>query len=374
MPELHLPSPAAALARRSSRPRHASGRRPAVALVVAFATALTALTGVAAGPAAAAEDPVSWGVRTAANDQGAERANYAYVLDPGTGLDDAIVVTNNDDVAVDLDLSAADGFTTETGVLDLVTSETPSTAVGSWITLSAPSVHLEAGESAEIPFRVEVPAGITPGDYAGGIVTALPTPEAASGVSVDRRLGIRVQLRVGGELAPALAIEDLRVEYSGSADPFAAGSTTVTYTVHNTGNARLAADQAIAVAGPFGMLSVEATRLEALPELLPGDTWDVTATVPGVVPTGLLTATVDLTPRLPVEGSTTGNAPLPEVHASATGWAVPWTLLVIVLVLAAAAVAFVALRRRRKRREAARIEAAVAEALQQREQEPTPVG
>ncbi|MET4156973.1 DUF916 domain-containing protein [Agromyces sp. PvR057] len=371
MHELHLPSPAAALPRRTRRSRPAAALALGAAVV---ATALAGLAGFGAGPAVAADDPVSWGVRTASNDLGAERANYAYVLDPGTGLDDAIVVTNNDDVAVDLDLSAADGFTTETGVLDLVANDTPSTAVGSWITLAAPTVHLEAGESAEIPFHVEVPAGVTPGDYSGGIVTALPTPESASGVSVDRRLGIRVQLRVGGELAPVLAIEDLRIDYSGSADPFAAGTATVTYTVHNTGNARLAADQAIDVAGPFGMLRVEATQLEALPELLPGDTRDVTAVVPGVVPTGLLTATVDLSPRLPVEGSTTGNAPLPEVQASATGWAVPWTLLLIVLVLAAAAIAFLVLRRRRKRREAARIEAAVAEALAQREHELESVG
>ncbi|SFR70529.1 protein of unknown function [Agromyces sp. CF514] len=368
MYELH-PSTAARAGRPSPARRMANRSLTALAVMAALA----ALAGVAAAPAAAADDPVGWGVRTASNALGAERANYAYVLDPGTALEDAIVVTNNDDVAVDLDLSAADGFTTETGVLDLVTSDTPSTAVGAWITLSAMSVHLEAGESAEIPFRVEVPDGIAPGDYSGGIVTSLPVPDASSGVSVDRRLGIRVQLRVGGELAPALAIEDLRVEYSGSVDPFAAGSATVTYTVHNTGNARLAAGQAIAVAGPFGMLRVDAAGLDPLPELLPGDTWDVTATVPGVVPTGLLTATVDLSPRLPAEGSTTANAPLPPVQATATAWAVPWTLLVLALVLATAAILVVVQRRRRKRREAARIDAAVADALQQREAERTPV-
>ncbi|WP_165314275.1 WxL protein peptidoglycan domain-containing protein [Agromyces protaetiae] len=249
------------------RPSRAAARTGA-----AFVAALAAASVVfAASPALAADatDPLNWGVRTADTAQGAGRSNYAYVLDPGTSLDDAIVVSNHGDTAVDLDLYAADGFTSDSGQLDLVTRETTSTALGTWITLDEHTVHLEPRASVEVPFHVAVPANVMPGDYAGGVVTSLPTPEQREGVSVDRRLGIRVQLRVGGELEPSLTVEDVRISYDGAFSPFATGDATVTYTVRNTGNARLEGAQRVAVGGPFGLFAAEATDVSGPPARVP---------------------------------------------------------------------------------------------------------
>ncbi|WP_394554043.1 WxL protein peptidoglycan domain-containing protein [Agromyces sp. MMS24-JH15] len=347
--------------------------RPRGIRALALAAAAVALASPTA-PAFAADDPVSdpavWGVRTASNDLGAAREHYAYALDPGETLHDAIVVANHDSTPLDLDVYAADGFTTEAGELDLLMRGETSTSVGAWIALDEGTVHLEPGASVEVPFTVTVPESASPGDYAGGVVTSLATPEQQQGIAVDRRLGIRVHLRVGGDLAPALAVEDLRVDYTGTLDPFGTGEAVVTYTVRNTGNLRLSATQAASVAGPGGLFPVAAAGLGDLPELLPGDEREVRVPIAGVFPAGLVTADVVLQPIVPqtVDASDAAVA-VDAVRAQATTWAVSWTLLGLVLLVVAAAVLPFVLRGRRRRREDARVAAAVAEALAARDEE-----
>ncbi len=112
-----------------------------------------------------------------------------------------------------------------------------------------------------------MPDDATPGDYAAGVVSSLVVV-AEDGVTTDRRLGSRVHLRVQGELAPALAVDDVRLAYDGTLNPFAPGSATVTFTVTNEGNARVAPATAVRVAGPFGLGATSATDVD-VPELLP---------------------------------------------------------------------------------------------------------
>ena len=327
---------------------------------------------VVASPSVAAtadEGDVSWGVRTAANDQGTDRQNFGYEIDPGTTVDDAFVISNHDVLPIDLALYGADGFTTEAGQLDVVTQDTESVALGAWIDFAADAVTVPAGESVEVPFTVTVPANAEPGDYAGAVITSLGQPSQEQGLSVDRRLGIRVHLRVGGELAPALTVADMKVDYSGTFNPFGSGDATVSYTLENTGNARLTAGQSVSIAGAFGMLPAEANDVAVAPELLPGESWQVTTRIPGVVPTFWLSA--DTVVTLESAGNETGDASIAPVHASATTWAVPWALLVLLLVVAAVVVGTVLVLRRvrriRRSREDARVDEAVQQALRERE-------
>jgi hypothetical protein len=340
---------------------------------IALVAALVATGTLAAATSAAADDgDVSWGVRTAANDQGTDRQNFAYEIDPGAAVADALVISNHDTVDVDLSLYGADGFTTEAGQLDVVTRDTESTAVGAWVDFASDTVTVPAGGSLEVPFTLTVPDNATPGDYAGAVITSLGSPTQDQGVSVDRRLGIRMHLRVGGELAPALAVDDMRVEYAGTLNPFGAGEAEVTYTLRNTGNTRLTAGQTVAVSGPFGMLPAEADGVETAPELLPGESWDMTVRLPSVVPTFLLTATTVVT--LESASSDGTDAAIAPVESTATTAAVPWALLALVLLVAAVVVGVILVTRRRRRSrktlEDARVEQAVAQALAERENEP----
>ncbi|GAA1375585.1 WxL protein peptidoglycan domain-containing protein [Catellatospora chokoriensis] len=354
---MHSPDP---------RRRSATARLLTVALTLLGALALV---GLGADPALAAEGDVAWTVRTASNSYGADRSSYSYAVNPGGTVEDALVVANRGTAPLDLAVYAADGFTTGAGQLDLLPKDGKSVAVGVWVHADRGNVVLKPGESVQVPFKVTVPANATPGDYVGGIVSSLTQSGDAAGINVDRRLGIRVKLRVGGELKPSLAVEELRVDYAGTANPLGKGDATVTYRIHNTGNAMLSAQQAVSVAGPFGWLRAEAGQLAPSPQLLPGESWEVSVPVHGVAPTVGLTATVTLTPLLVDASGTT--SPLAQVEATAGGWAVPWTLLLLIVVLVAVAVGVRVLshrgRAQRKQREDARVQEAVEQALRDKE-------
>ncbi|MGP4014791.1 WxL protein peptidoglycan domain-containing protein [Saccharopolyspora sp. 5N708] len=326
------------------RPTTSAGTLVHAAAVVLLAA--ISLVGLGAGPASAADGDVPWTVRTGSNDFGADRQNYSYTLNPGGQLADGLVVVNHGTTPLDLAVYAADAFTTDAGQLDLVPKDATSTGVGAWVHPGRDHLTIQPGETVEVPFTVALPDNATPGDHMGGIVTSLTQAGAGDRGNVEQRRGIRIRLRVGGELNPGLSVEDLRVHYPGTPNPVGDGDATVTYTIRNTGNAIVKARQAASVSGPFGLWGVSSEQVDDSPELLPGDTWKVSAPVHGVAPTLLLTGTVSLVPLLTdASGST---APLAAVETTAHAWAITWVLLLVVALCGLVVVIVVSRRRRRK--------------------------
>lgn len=304
----------------------------AKATVVMLVTAIgVVVAGV--GPAAASDGDVSWAIVTAANTFGSGRQNYSYTLNPGGHLNDGVVVVNHGRTPLNVAVYAADAFTNGRGQLDLVTKAQTSTGVGAWVHTDRPHLTIPPGETVEVPFTVTLPENVASGEYVGGIVTSLAQVNEGNTTTtnVDRRVGIKILLRVGGELKPALSMEDLHVRYSGTPNPFGKGDATVTYTIHNTGNAILGARQTVAISGPFGHLTVHAGRIDDSPQLLPGDRWKVSIPVHGVAPALNLTGTVTVVPlRTDASGST---APLAAAETTTHAWTVPWPLLLLVPVV-----------------------------------------
>ncbi|MFT4305676.1 MAG: DUF916 domain-containing protein [Microbacterium sp.] len=338
--------------------RHA-GIRLLCTLLAVVATLLVA-------PAAHADDTddtdVTWTVRTDSNSFGADRTNYSYTLDAGGTLHDGIVVANRGTTDLELTVYAADGFTSDDGELSLRLADEQSTGVGAWITADTTEVTVPAGGTVTVPFTVSIPDNATPGDYAGGVVTSLTDADSSSTVSVERRLGIRVNLRVGGELAPSLAVEDLSVGWNGGVNPFAGGDATVTYTLHNTGNATISAVPTEQVSGIFGWFPYTADASDTTPQLLPGESRTFSTTVTGVPALLLLLGSVSITPL--VTDASGSTSPIDAVNATALGVAVPWTSLLLLLLVAAAAFGYLRNRRRRRAIDARDAEARVSEAVE----------
>lgn len=318
----------------TARRRRASAFVAAI-LVTAVAAASAAL------PAAAAAPDATWDVATIDGPHGTNRANYDYSADAGERIEDSVLVANTSDAPIELDLYAADGFTTEAGQFDLRTKSHAAAGVGAWSTLATDRIVLQAGEEAEIPFAVTVPDDAQ-GEYVGGIVTSAVR---GSDAAPERRAAIRVRLHVGASFAPSLAIEEVRVDYSGAG--LGAGEATVSYTVRNAGDTMLASGQEVTVAGPFGMAAVTVDDIEQTPALLPGESWRVSVPVHGVAPLVSLVADVEAVPLYTDPAGSTG--PLAPVEVRALGWAVPWVpLLVVVAVLGVIALALVRGRRSRR--------------------------
>ncbi|GAA1816749.1 hypothetical protein [Nesterenkonia flava] len=64
----------------------------------------------------------------------------------------------------------------------------------------------------------------------------------SGGVGMESRVGVRVHLRVAGDLVPTLAVTGLETRYEGSWNPFTPGTLYVDYRVENTGNVRLGSE------------------------------------------------------------------------------------------------------------------------------------
>ena len=302
-------------------------------------------------PATAADAPdgagtVAWSV-TPVISAGAARSNFTYTVEPGQQIKDAALVRNSGADPLTVQVYAADAFITEDGRLDLQTQEAGSQDLGTWVAVSAPALTVPPGEQRRVDFTLTVPDDAVPGDHAGALLTSIT--QAGSGadggaLDVDMRYATRITARVSGELAPGLAVVDQAVDYSPSFWPWDDGAATVTYTVENTGNTRVSARQAIALAGPFGLgeQTVEsspdgATVLADVPELLPGTSLDLTARIDGV-PSWLLHADADLM-TVPETVDVPGAAPatIEPIELSVSDWAVSpgiWVLLAgLVLVI-----------------------------------------
>lgn len=299
-------------------------RRTTPALV---ATGLLLLTGLVAPVAHAQTGDTTWSVGPADNAHGTDRPHFAYDVDPGTSVEDAIVVTNLSATGQTFDVYASDAFTTPDGLLDLLPRDESSSDLGAWVEVSRDQVALAAGESVEIPFTVHVPADAAPGDHSAGIVTSTADDPGVATVTVDRRLGARMHVRVTGELVAHAEIRDVEVSYSGTANPLSPGAATVTYTLVNTGNTRLYGVETVVVTGPGGT-NRRGVHTEDLGELVAGG--EVTRTVPvtGVWPLGPLAAEVTV---LPVAVGAESEA-LDTLRSDASAWAIPWTFLALVVV------------------------------------------
>lgn len=303
---------------------------------------------------------VSWGVAPANDKLGSNRAHFSYTLQPATSITDAIAVVNRSAGVLTFKVYASDAFTTSTGAIDLLPASRKPVDVGSWITVKNSTITLKPQESAVVPFTLTIPANATPGDHSGGVVTSLVTSGGASSVKLDRRLGSRIYLRVPGTVTPRLKVRDVHATYRGTIDPASSGSSTVTYTVANTGNVRLQAHQTIHLSGPLG-IGDHSANVADLPEILPGSALTRTVTVRGVWPTTRLTATVQLQP---VAAAADPPISVQQVTGAGSTWGWPWGQLILLLIVVAAVLGYLWRRRRRgKQQVAAAISAAVTKAL-----------
>lgn len=274
------------------------------------------LAGLGVSPAAAADD-VPWEIKPSDNSFGSKRPNYTYTLPKGGQVQDGFVVVNRGKTPLQLAVYAADAFTTDAGRVDLRTSEAKPVDVGAWVRPDRTSVKVAPGQSVQVPFRVALPDDVAPGDHLGGIVTSV-----TQAGDVERRVALRIRLRVSGELEPALAVDNLNVQYSGS-------DATVSYQVHNTGNAIIAARQVASVAGPFGHWDTHSGEVKDTPQLLPGESWKVEVPIKGVPLTGRLSAKVEVVPLLTDAAGST--AAFTAVTGTTHTWMASWLLMLLVV-------------------------------------------
>jgi len=241
-----------------------------------------------------------WALTPAASadpDEAGNRSEFAYVVEPGTELEDAVTVFNTGNVPQDFRIYATDAFNNEDGQFDILTGDQEPTGVGSWVSIPQERITVPPGKQATIPITIKIPLEAAAGDHAGAIVASSPTSgsdEEGNVLNLDRRTGSRVYIRVNGPLRADLAVTEVSTTYDQSVNPLG-GTAHVRYRVENRGNVRLGGTVTASVAGPFGIGESKIT-LPEMPELLPGEDVTLTADVKDVPALMYGETTVRLTP------------------------------------------------------------------------------
>ncbi|WP_457029839.1 hypothetical protein [Kitasatospora sp. P5_F3] len=318
-------------------------------LLAVAALVMTAGTAYADDPPAAQAAPAAqtFGIQPATATEPDARGTFSYAATPGALLKDHVAVWNYGEQPLTVRLYPADAFNTDSGGYDVLPDGKPSTQAGSWIRTAVDSVTLPGRSRQIVPFTLAVPAQASPGDHAAGIVVAVRAESKdakGNAVTVDQRVGSRVNIRVSGDLKAELKVENAKAVYHPSANPLDNGRTTVSYTVRNTGNIRLGGKQAVRITNLFGSIATGNAPAD-LQELLPGNAVNYRFDVSGVYPTLWGTAGITIDP-LPVAGD---KDPKLVSDVSKHRFAlIPWTTLAALLLLALLAGRWWLARRRRR--------------------------
>jgi hypothetical protein len=296
---------------------------------------------VVPAPAHAADNG-SWSVYPAAS-KVAARPYFYLSADPGATIEDKVVVANKTDGPLTFRLYAADAYNTaRDGGFAVRTVKERQRGVGAWAKPAKSRVTVPAHGKVTVPFRLQVPEGAEPGDHPGALVALderIDKGDGSLALGVQRAVGARVYLRVGGPTLPAIAVENVHVVHHQPLVPgFGDSTATISYTLHNTGNVTLDPKVELRAQGLFGrtLLARDLSRIPS--ELLPGQRVKLTESWRGA-------------PQLDWGDITlTASAAHTRDSRSASFFALPWLVAAVLLVVATVGVVLVVRARRGRAR------------------------
>ena len=205
-----------------------------LALVLAVGTAAPA-----SATMSTSEDLVAsttWSLQPADADGPDGRVSLRHVLEGGATVSDHLALTNYGDRAARFAVYASDGVVTQDGLFDLLTGAEEPTGGGAWTTVLPGEVgqarergvvvEVPADSTVVLPVRIDVPTTATPGDHPAGVVAEL-VRGGDDRVGVASRVGVRMHLRVAGDVVGRLEPEVVAVSYRPSWNPFARGRLVV---------------------------------------------------------------------------------------------------------------------------------------------------
>jgi hypothetical protein len=307
------------------------------ALVLGALIAAPAAHAQPASASSCSDTLISWSVVPATATAPDARTKYVYTnIPPGATISDHVAVFNRGCVsaAFGVYLTDATGSTTS-GALTFLPANTKSTDIGAWTGfpghVNQVSAIIAGGKGIIEPFTITVPSNATPGDHTGGMIAQVGVPHRTSTgqmVTLYQRIAIPVELRVAGPLTASLKVQNLNAGFSNPVNPFGTGSASVTYTVTNSGNVRLAGSQLVTVSGSLG--GNDTIRPPVLPMVLPGDSIRVTVRAPGLYPAGPVHAKVSLTPQWPAK-TTPLSARLTLASSETSLFEIPYATLVLLI-------------------------------------------
>lgn len=279
---------------------------------------LLLLTTLSPAPAGAADNG-EWSVRPA-DSAITPRAAFQLPAQPGTTLTDRAVVTNTTAAQLTFRLYVADAHNTERdGGLAVRGIEETQRDVGAWGRPEQDTISVPARSAVTVGITLTVPRDASPGDHVGALVAVDTRVQPADGshLGVQRGVGARIYLRVEGPRQPGLAVEDVRFTARSPQVPWTGTrESTVAYTLHNTGNVKLAPRVSLGVGGVLLGGAGERRLADVPAELLPGQKVRLTETWSGAPFAGWGQATVTASADSMRSSGTDGFLKVPWLFAA----------------------------------------------------------
>lgn len=228
----------------------------------------------------------SWSVAPEANAVlvgGPKRTEFSFAAERGTAIRDAVTLSNFGDTAKNFRLYGVDAVNSDDGRIEYLSDEQLSGDVGSWVTFAQDSVVVAAHTQTTVALEIRVPEDVRSGDHVGAVMTSdegVTSDLGQQEVTLDRRVGTRLVVRVVGDTVVDLSVENVRTTYRHALNP-ADGVGQVSFQIKNQGNVRVVGTAEVTLKGPFGV-SKRTVPLGAVSELLPGESITLTTDVADV--------------------------------------------------------------------------------------------
>jgi hypothetical protein len=186
---------------------------------------------------------------------------FVYEKEAGETIHDTATIKNVGKEPTEVQIYAVDASTNEAGSFTLSQMHEEQQNLGTWTEINHGPFTLNPQQSIDIPFKIQIPTNITPGQYTGGIIVENGTIQNTNeniqqetdqntrgSVSVKTRIGTRIYLTIPGNIH-----EDIKL-ISATAAKELNGKTRFILAIENNGNLTYEPKAIVNIYDTFGLL------------------------------------------------------------------------------------------------------------------------
>ncbi len=168
---------------------------------------------------------------------------FIYQKKPGEVIEDIATLKNFGNEKTKVKIVPVDATSNTSGSFILKFEHEDQIGIGDWTKIAKDEVEIAPEQRIDVPFRIEIPRDIQPGEYIGGIVVesmASPSVKLADGTSVENtssssasvktRIGTRIYLTIPGLINESFSLDNIRYQES------ALGTSYFNLKISNKGN------------------------------------------------------------------------------------------------------------------------------------------
>lgn len=170
---------------------------------------------------------------------------FIYEEEAGQVIEDIATLKNFSNKPATVNIYAVDATSSDGGSFILKFREEEQKGIGYWTDVEVKSITINPNEVVDVPFKIVLPEGVTPGQYIGGLIVETGDPAelnekyeesctqenlCGTSIAVRTRVGTRIYLTVPGKTYEDFALTDFNASKS------ITGTTKFQFRIENNGN------------------------------------------------------------------------------------------------------------------------------------------